>query len=60
MKTEEKLLHAIGGADERLIEEALEVRVRRKPAILRWVAVAACVCLLLASPVGASMFGRLV
>ena len=60
MKTEEKLLHAIGGADERLIEEALEVRVRRKPAILRWVAVAACVCLLLASPVGASMVGRLV
>ena len=35
MKTEEKLLMAIGGADERLIEEALEVRVRRKPAILR-------------------------
>ena len=60
MKKEEKLLMAIGGADERLIEEALEVRVRRKPAILRWVAVAACVCLLLASPVGASMVGRLV
>ena len=60
MKTEEKLLHAIGGVDERLIEEALEIRVKRKPAILRWVAVAACVCLLLASPVGASMVGRLV
>ena len=60
MKKEEKLLMAIGGADERLIKEALEVRVRRKPAILRWVAVAACVCLLLASPVGASMVGRLV
>lgn len=60
MKKEEKLLMAIGGADERLIEEALEVRVRRKPAILRWVAVAACVCLLLASPVGAAMVGRLV
>ena len=60
MKTEEKLLMAIGGADERLIEEALEVRVRRKPAILRWVAVAACVCLLLASPVVAAMVGSLV
>lgn len=59
MKTEEKLLMAIGGADERLIEEALEVRVKRKPSVLRWVAVAACVCLL-ASPVGASMVGRLV
>ena len=59
MKKEEKLLMAIGGADERLIEEALEVRVRRKPAILRWVAVAACVCLLLASPVGASVVGML-
>ena len=59
MKTEEKLLHAIGGVDERLIEEALEVKARRKPAILRWVAVAACVCLLLASPVGASVVGML-
>ena len=59
MKKEEKLLHAIGGADECLIEEALEVRIRRKPAILRWVAVAACVCLLLASPVGASVVGML-
>ena len=59
MKKEEKLLHAIGGVDERLIEEALEVRIRRKPAILRWVAVAACVCLLLVSPVGASVVGLL-
>lgn len=60
MKQEEMLLRAIGGADERLIEEALEVRAKRKPAVLRWVAVAACVCLLLASPVGAAMVGRLV
>ena len=59
MKKEEKLLHAIGGVDERLIEEALEIRVRRKPTVLRWVAVAACVCLLLASPVGASVVGML-
>ena len=60
MKKEEKLLHAIGGVDEHLIEEALEVRIRRKPAILRWVAVAACVCLLLASPAVAAMVGSLV
>lgn len=60
MKQEEMLLRAIGGADERLIEEALEVRAKRKPAVLRWVAVAACVCLLLASPVGAAMVDRLV
>lgn len=60
MKTEEKLLMAIGGADERLIEEALEIRVKRKPSVLRWVAVAACVCLLLASPVVAAMVGSLV
>ena len=53
------MLRAIGGADERLIEEALEVRAKRKPAVLRWVAVAACVCLLLASPVGASVVGML-
>ena len=30
MKTEEKLLHAIGGVDERLIEEALEIRGQEK------------------------------
>lgn len=59
MKQEEKLLRAIGGADERLIEEALEVRAKRKPTVLRWVALAACVCLLLASPVGASVVGML-
>lgn len=55
MKNEEKLLHAIGQADDRLIAEAMDFRRERKPAVLRWVAVAACVCLLLASPVGAVM-----
>lgn len=60
MKQEEMLLRAIGGADECLIEEALEVRAKRKPAVLRWVAVAACVCLLLASPVGASVVDSII
>ena len=60
MKKEEKLLRAIGGADESLIEEAMEVRVKKKPTVLRWVAVAACVCLLLASPVGASVVDSII
>lgn len=55
MKNQEKLLRAIGNADECLIEEAMSFRRDRKPTVLRWVAVAACVCLMLASPVRAVM-----
>ena len=55
MKNEEKLLYAIGNADECLIDEAMSFRRDRKPSVLRWVAVAACVCLMLASPVRAVM-----
>ena len=55
MKNEEKLLYAIGNADECLIDEAMSFRRDRKPTVLRWVAVAACVCLMLASPVRAVM-----
>jgi hypothetical protein len=55
MKNEEKLLFAIGNADECLIDEAISFRRDRKPTVLRWVAVAACVCLMLASPVRAVM-----
>ena len=60
MKNEEKLLHAIGQADDRLIAEAMDFRRERKPAVLRWMAVAACVCLLLASPVGASVVDSII
>ena len=55
MKNQEKLLCAIGNADECLIDEAMSFRRDRKPTVLRWVAVAACVCLMLASPVRAVM-----
>ena len=55
MKNEEKLLWAIGTADECLIDEAMSFRRDRKPTVLRWVAVAACFCLMLASPVRAVM-----
>lgn len=57
MKNEEKLLHAIGQADDRLIAEAMDFRRERKPAVLRWMAVAACVCLLLTATVGAAKWG---
>lgn len=59
MKREEKLLRVIGDVDAELIVEASEFNQQRKPKVLRWVAVAACVCLLLASPVGASVIGML-
>lgn len=55
MKMEEKLLRAIGGVDDDLIADAMEPHKRKKPAWLRWTAAAACLCLLLASPVGAAM-----
>ena len=60
MKNEEKLLHAIGQAADRRIAEAMDFRREHKPAVLRWVAVAACVCLLLASPVGASVVDSII
>ena len=55
MKNEEILLIAIGSADESLIDEAMSFHRDRKPTVLRWVAVAACVCFMLASPVRAVM-----
>lgn len=60
MKKEEKLLHAIGGIDDELIRDAM-VKPRRTPARrgwIKWTAAAACLCLLLASPAGASMLGK--
>ncbi len=61
MKKEEKLLRAIGGVDDDLIADAMEPQKRKKqPAWLRWTAVAACLCLLLASPAGANMIGGIV
>lgn len=55
MKREEKLLRAIGGVDDEMIADAMEPRRKKQPAWLRWTAAAACLCLLLASPVGAAM-----
>jgi len=56
---EEKLLHAIGGIDDELIEFAMEpLKHKRHPAWVRWTAAAACLCLLMASPVGAVMQGK--
>lgn len=52
---EEKLLHAIGGIDDDLIDSAMAAKKRTHLTWVRWVAVAACLCLLLVSPVGAAM-----
>lgn len=60
MKREEKLLRAIGGVDDELIADAMEPRNKKQPAWLRWTAAAACLCLLLASPVGANVIGGII
>lgn len=52
---EEKLLRAIGGIDDDLIDSAMAAKKKTHPAWVRWAAVAACLCLLVASPVGAAM-----
>lgn len=52
---EEKLLRAIGGIDDDLIDSAMETQKKKHPTWVRWAAVAACLCLLVASPVGAYM-----
>ena len=52
MKREETLLRAIGGVDDDLINEAMEPRKKKRPALIRWAAVAACVCLMLTVTVG--------
>ncbi len=60
MKREEKLLRAIGGVGIDLITDAMEPRRKKRPTLIRWAAVAACLCLLLASPAGANMIGGIV
>lgn len=52
---EENLLHAIGGIDDDLIDSAMTAQRKKHPVWVRWAAAAACLCLLLASPVGAAM-----
>lgn len=52
---EEKLLHAIGSIDDDLIDSAMKAKKKTHPVWVRWAAVAACLCLLVASPVGAAM-----
>lgn len=55
MKREEQLLRAIGDVQDHLIRDAMEKK--KHPAVLRWTAVAACVCLLLTVTVGAAKWG---
>lgn len=58
---EEKLLHAMDAIDDELIRAAMEAPERKlRRAWVKWVAAAACMCLLLASPVGAAMGESLV
>lgn len=57
MKREEKLLRAIGGAEDFMIRDAMEAHARKRPAVLRWAAIAACVCLLLTVTVAAQKWG---
>lgn len=57
MRQEEKLLRAIGGVDDELIADAMEPRKNKRPALIRWAAVAACVCLVLTASVGAEKWG---
>lgn len=52
---EEKLLRAIGSIDDELIDSAMETQRKKHPTWVRWAAIAACLCLLAASPVGAAM-----
>ena len=55
MKREETLLRAIGGVDDDLIAAAMEPRKKKRPALIRWAAVAACVCLMLTVTVSAAV-----
>lgn len=57
MKREETLLRAIGGVDDDLIAAAMEPRKKKRPTLIRWAAVAACVCLMLTVTVGAAKWG---
>lgn len=54
MKREEQLLRAIGSVDDELIAAAMELRRKKRPALIRWAAVAACLCLLLTVTAGAA------
>ena len=55
MKREEMLLRAIGGVQDDMIREAMEKK--KRPAALRWAAIAACICLMLTATVGAAKWG---
>lgn len=54
---EEKLLRAIGGIDDDMIDSAMETQKKKHPTWVRWTAIAACLCLMLTVTVGATKWG---